>query len=87
MDEDLKKLKKDFDAKLRKIKGLDDISREKLDKLVSHLETKLQQPFDPAHHDRLIGHLRDNSHHFEASHPDLTLLMNNMLRLLSNLGI
>ena len=87
MDEDLKKLKKDFDAEISKIEGLDDISREKLDKLVSHVETKLQKPHDPAHHDRLIGHLEDSIHYFEASHPDLTLVMNNMLRLLSNLGI
>jgi hypothetical protein len=87
MDENLKKLKMDLDAEIRKMENLDDISREKLDKLVSHVETKLQKPYDPAHHDRLIGHLEDNIHYFEVTHPDLTMVMNNILILLSNFGI
>ena len=87
MDEDLKKLKKDFDAEIRKIEDLDDFSRQKLDKLASHVETKLQKPHDPAHHDRLIRHLEDNIHYFEATHPDLTKVMNRMLTMLSSLGI
>ena len=87
MDENLKKLKMDLDAQIRKMEGLDDVSREKLDKLVSYLDMKLQKPYDPANHDRLIGHLEDDIHYFEATHPDLTMVMNNMLTMLSNLGI
>ncbi len=87
MDENLKKLKMDLDAKIRKMEGLDDISREKLDKLVSYVDMKLQKPYDPVNHDRLIGHLEDTIHYFEVTHPDLTLVMNNMLTMLSNLGI
>ena len=87
MDEKLKKLKKDLDAQINKMEGLDDISREKLERLVSFVEMKLQQPHDPAHHDRLIGHLEDSIRHFEITHSDLTMVMNNMLMLLSNLGI
>jgi hypothetical protein len=87
MDENLKKLKMDLDAEIRKMNGLDDISREKLDKLVSYVDIKLQKPYDPANHERLIGHLEDNIHYFEVTHPDLTMVMNNMLILLSNLGI
>ena len=88
MDEnDLKKLQKDLDVEIRNMGGLDDISREKLDKLVSYIEMKLQNPHDPAHHDRLLEHLEDNIYYFEATHPDLTTVMNNMLMMLSNLGI
>ena len=87
MDEKLKKLKKDLDAQIHKMGDIDDISREKLDKLVSSVEMKLQQPHDPAHQDRLIGHLEDSIRHFEITHSDLTTVMNNMLMLLSNLGI
>jgi len=87
MDENLKKLKMDLDAEIRKMNSLDDISREKLDKLLGYVDIKLQKPSDPANHDRLIGHLEDNIHHFEATHPDLTMVMNRMLILLSNLGI
>ena len=87
MDEDLKKLKEDLDAQLHNMGGLDDISREKLDRLVNYLEMNLQMPHDSAHHDRLIEHLEDNIRHFEITHPDLTTVMNDMLIVLSNLGI
>jgi hypothetical protein len=88
MDENLKKLKMDLDAQIReKVDGLDDISREKLDELMRFVEMKLQRPDDPAHHERLVEHLEDNIQHFEVSHPDLTAVMNNMLVMLSNLGI
>jgi hypothetical protein len=87
MDENLEKLKTDLDAEIRRTQGLDDISREKLDKLLGYVDIKLQKPSDPANHERLIGHLEDNIHHFEATHPDLTMVMNRMLTMLSNLGI
>ena len=87
MDDDLKKLKADLDAQIDKMGSLDDISQEKLDRLVRFLEKKLQEPQDPAHHDRLIGHLEDSIRYFEITHPDLTTVMNDMLMMLSNLGI
>ena len=87
MDENLEKLKMDLDAVIRRQKDLDDISREKLDKLVSYIDMKLQKPYDPTNQDLLIGYLEDNIHYFEATHPDLTIIMNNMLTMLSSLGI
>ena len=87
MDENLEKLKMDLDAVIRRQKDLDDISREKLDKLVIYIDMKLQKPYDPANQDLLIGYLEDNIHYFEATHPDLTIIMNNMLTMLSSLGI
>ena len=87
MDEELKKLKEELDAKIRQMDGLDDISREKLDKLMSFVEMKLQKPNDPEHLENLVEHLEDNIQHFGVTHPDLTTVMNNMLIILSNLGI
>lgn len=87
MDENLKKLKMELDAEIRKMKDLDDISREKLDQLLSNLDTKMQTPNDPKNHDQLIGHLEDSIHYYEATHPELTMVMNNLLTMLSNLGI
>jgi hypothetical protein len=87
MDDDLKKLKADLDAQIDKMGSLDDISQEKLDRLVRFVEKKLQEPQDPAHHDRLIRHLEDSIRYFEITHPDLTTVMNDMLMMLSNLGI
>ena len=87
MDENLKRLKMDLDAEIRKMKGLDDVSREKLDKLLSYLDAKEQRPDDPENHDQLIGHLEDNIHFFEVAYPELTMVMNKLLTMLSNLGI
>ena len=87
MDEELKALKDELDAKIRQMDGLDDISREKLDKLMGFVEMKLQQPNDSVHLENLVEHLEDNIQHFEVTHPDLTIVMNNMLIILSNLGI
>ncbi|MEJ2168791.1 MAG: DUF4404 family protein [Desulfobacterales bacterium] len=87
MDEELKKLKDELDAKIRQVDGLDDISREKLDKLMGFVEMKLQKPNDPVHVENLVEHLEDNIQHFEITHPDLTMVMNKMLIILSNLGI
>ena len=47
MDENLKKLKMDLDAEIRRMDSLDDISREKLDKLLNYVEIKLRKPSDP----------------------------------------
>jgi hypothetical protein len=87
MDEYLKKLRKDLDAEIDKMGDIDHISREKLDELVSCVDMKLQDPQNPAHHNILIGQLLDDIHHFEVTHPDLTMVMNRMLTILSNLGI
>jgi len=87
MDEELKKLKDELDAKIRQVDGLDDISREKLDKLMGFVEMKLQKPNDPVRLENLVEHLEDNIQHFEITHPDLTMVMNKMLIILSNLGI
>jgi Domain of unknown function (DUF4404) len=87
MDENLKKLKLDLDAEIRKTNGLDDLSREKLDKLLSYLDAKMQTPDDPENNDLLIGNLEENIHYFEATHPDLTMVMNRLLTMLSSLGI
>jgi len=87
MDEDLKKLKNALEAQIRRTGSIDDISREKLENLLSCLEMKLREPHDPAHHKGLIEHLEDGMRHFEATHPDLTTIMNDMLVMLGNLGI
>jgi hypothetical protein len=87
MDGDLKKLKQDLDAQIRRMGNLDDNSRKKLDRLVDYVEKKLQQPKDATHHDRLIEHLENSIRYFEITHPDLTTVMNDMLMMLGNLGI
>jgi hypothetical protein len=54
---------------------------------LSYLDAKEQRPDDPENHDQLIGHLEDNIHFFEVAYPELTMVMNKLLTMLSNLGI
>ena len=87
MDENLKRLKMELDAEINKMEGLDDVSRDKLDKLLAYLDTKVQSPDDAQNHIQLIGHLEDSVHFFEVTHPDLTMVLNKLLTMLGNLGI
>jgi hypothetical protein len=70
-----------------KIESVDNQSREKLDRLASSVQLKLDHPQDARHHQHLIEHLDDAIDHFEVSHPDLTAIMNTIMMTLGNLGI
>ena len=85
--EQLKRLKTELEAEIRKIRELDKVSQEKLSKLISAIKAELRKPHDPVLSDDLRKHLEENIRRFEVSHPDLTTVMNNMMVMLSNLGI
>ena len=74
-------------AEIGKIESVDNQSREKLDRLASSVQLKLDHPQDARHHQDLIEHLDDAIDHFEVSHPDLTAIMNTIMMTLGNLGI
>jgi seryl-tRNA synthetase len=74
-------------AEIGEIESVDDQSREKLDRLASSIQLKLDHPQDARHHQDLIDHLNDAIDHFEVSHPELTASMNTIMMTLGNLGI
>jgi hypothetical protein len=85
--EDLKDSLKKLRGEIEKIEGVDNQSREKLDRLVRSIQLKLEHPGDARHHQDLIDHLNDSVDYFEVSHPELTAIMNRIMIILGNLVI
>jgi hypothetical protein len=85
--EDLKDSLKKLRWEIEKIEGVDNQSREKLDRLVRSIQLKLDHPEDARHHQDLIDHINDGVDYFEVSHPELTAIMNRIMVTLGNLGI
>ena len=86
----VKKLHKDLE-KLRfeidNVAADDHESREKLNRLISDLETKLENPDDEKHHQSLLLDLKASIGHFEAEYPRATAILNDIMVTLSNMGI
>jgi len=62
-------------------------ARQKLDSLISDIETKLAQPSDEEQHNDLIQGIRDTIGQFETEHPRATAILNDIMVTLSNMGI
>ena len=65
----------------------DNDSKERLDKLVADIEMKMNRPDDRGHHTNLVEDLTGSVEHFEASHPRVTGILNDIMMALSNMGI
>ena len=61
--------------------------RERLDALISGVETRLEKPGDTAHHQSLVQDLRQSISQFEVSHPRTTAVLNEIMVTLGNMGI
>ncbi len=65
----------------------DEEARRRLDALVADIAARSNDPNRAATDDRLTGQLRASILNFEASHPRLAGLMNDVLEKLSTMGI
>ena len=76
-------------AELKKIDRVDDASRELLAKLDDDIHRILGATGDVPleHHRTLRESLEKSVDRFEVSHPTLTLLMNRLIKALSDMGI
>jgi hypothetical protein len=76
-------------AELKKIDRVDDASRELLEKLDGDIHRILGAEGEiPAEHHRTLREtLEKSADRFETSHPTLTLLMNRLIKALSDMGI
>lgn len=74
-------------AEIENLDTTDRASKEKLENLISEIETKLASPDDEFHHKTLTESLTDNVTHFEVSHPTITGILNDLMVKLSNMGI
>ena len=74
---------------LRYAPVVDDSARETLQRLDGDIHRILQSAGDvpPDHQASLKENLQDSVQHFEASHPTITALMNQLLKALGDMGI
>ena len=86
----IKKLHKDLDklrSEIDRVAVDDHETREKLNRLISELETKLENPDDEDHHRSLLLNIRASIGHFETEYPRATAILNDIMVTLSNMGI
>ena len=60
-------------------------SRSRLNRIISELEIKLDNPEDDD--EDLIDNLKESIQHFETEHPRATAILNDIMVTLSNIGI
>ena len=76
-------------SELKQTKVVDDESRQLLTELKNDIEELLNQDEDASskQNEDLIDKLKNTAEHFEASYPELTSSINNVITILVNLGI
>jgi hypothetical protein len=74
---------------LKNVKLADRTSSEILKKLDNDIQRILQNSGDipQSHRHSLMESLKESAEHYEASHPQLTSLVNGIMKTLSNMGI
>lgn len=76
-------LKRDLEKLHDELKQLDS-DEPKLQKLADEVQTALKESIEDV---PLVDSLRDAAESFEARHPQLTAIINNVMNSLSNIGI
>ena len=82
LNEDLEKLR----AEIENIAADDDESKEKLNRLITSLESKIKDP-ETEDTQGLTKNIKDTISHFETEHPRATAILNDIMVTLSNMGI
>lgn len=65
----------------------DHASRERLEKLIDDIETRLEQDEASVSDENLLDHVQESITHFETKHPRATAILNDIMVTLSNMGI
>ena len=86
-DEQLRQSLNDLRSELERLKSEEAQIRERLDALISGVETGLEKPEDTAHLQSLVQDLRQSISQFEVSHPRATGILNQIMVTLGNMGI
>ena len=83
----LKKHLADLKSETNRLKADDKATREKMTVLISEIEHLLENPDDSAHRSAVINNLQNHIENFEIKHPDLTSILNQIMMMLSSMGI
>ena len=86
-DEQLRQSLNELRSELERLKVEEAQVRERLDALISGVETRLDKPEDTAHLQFLVQDLRQSISEFEVSHPRATGILNQIMVTLGNMGI
>ena len=62
-------------------------SRERLNRLITDIERKLETPDDAEHHENLVTSVKDSINHLELEHPRATSILNQIMTTLAGGGI
>ena len=62
-------------------------ARPRIEQLLRDLESHLEESGGEGRRQNLVGNLRTAVQHFEAEHPRATAIMNDIMVVLSNMGI
>lgn len=86
-DEQLRQSLSELRSELDRLEAEEAQIRERLDALISGVETRLDKPEDAAHHQSLVQDVRQSISEFEVSHPRTTAILNEIMVTLGNMGI
>jgi chromosome segregation ATPase len=86
-DEQLRKSLDELRSELERLEAEEAQVKQRLDALISGVETRLDKPGDEALHQSLIQELRQSISQFEVSHPRATAILNELMVTLGNMGI
>jgi len=78
-----------LDSELRKVKSLDEESKEILKKTISNIQEMLNRSEEQTSDEQtgFLDDLKKSAAHFEATHPELSESMHIVIHTLSNMGI
>jgi hypothetical protein len=87
-DQNLRDLLERVHRELEQTEATDEAERERLRHLEADIRSLLERSDeDTERDDPMLERLQDSIDHFETTHPQLTLMLNQMMTILSNAGI
>ena len=87
-DQNLHELLEKLHNELERIEVTDEAGRARLRHLEADIRDLLERSGERVEADEpMLERLQDSIDHFETSHPQLTLMLSDMMRILSNAGI
>lgn len=87
-DQNLRELLEKLQNEMERTEVSDEAGRERLRRLDADIRAMLERSDERIETDEsMLERLQDSIDHFETSHPQLTLMLSQMMTILSNAGI
>jgi len=86
-DKQLRQSLSELRSELEQLEAEEAQVRERLDALISGVETRLDEPEDSGQHQSLVEDVRQSISQLEVSHPRATAILNEIMVTLGNMGI